>query len=529
MTLVLLKVTLLLALGLAAARLARRARAATRHALLASALAASLLVPIATLMAPRMTFAVPVPERVAALSVPAGVSALRVEPAGPRTGGSAQEARGTSETGAFWTIERALLGVWALPFAVIGAITLRDLRLLRRLRRDGLPWISASGLARELAASAGVQRDVMLVTHEDVRTPFTIGWLRPTLLMPVESSDWDGAALRRALIHEIEHIRRHDWPVQLLARAACAAFWFHPLTWAAFRRLALEAERACDDAVLAVHERTDYAAQLVDLARRATGRQPAAALTMAARSDLAARVSAILDPLQQRGRAGAGACGAAAATLLLAAVIAPLHAVAMPDAPANALTLLGDRVDAGDVEQARRAARRPGLGAASLMRAAARGDIDSLRALIADGAGVNAAVPGDGSPLIAAARGGSLEAVRLLLDAGADPGMGVEGDGNPLIAAAAGGSTPIVAELLARGARINDVVPGDENPLIAASAAGRLEVVRLLVSRGADVNARVWSGTLYSGDGEWRTPVEQARRHGHDDVAAFLAAAGARR
>lgn len=532
MTLVILKVTLLLALGLAGARLARRARAATRHALLASAIAASLLVPLVTMAAPRITLVVPVPDRVAALGarMPTTAGAPQVDTAPVIVPAEGQAALPAPTAPAFWTVERALVVLWALPVMAIAAIALRDLWLLRRLRRDGLPWIAAEALARQLAASAGVTRPVSLVTHEDVRTPFTIGWLRPALLMPMESADWDDAALRRALIHEIEHVRRHDWPVQLMARTACAVFWFHPLAWAAFRRLALEAERACDDAVLAVHEHTGYAEQLVDLARRATGRQPAAGLTMAARGDLAARVTAILDPMQPHGRAGARACGAAfGAALLLTAAISPLQAVATFDATAAPPAPAAGGLGSSASEQGRTGVVR-GLGGEELMRAAQDEDLDRLRALIAGGADVNAAVPGDGSPLIAAARAGSLDAVRLLLAAGANPRMSVAGDGSPLIAAASGGSVAIVAELLAKGAGIDDAVPGDENPLIAASAAGHLDVVRLLVSRGADVNARVWSGTRYTGDrGEWRTALGQARSHGHDEVAAFLLTAGATR
>jgi ankyrin repeat protein len=137
--------------------------------------------------------------------------------------------------------------------------------------------------------------------------------------------------------------------------------------------------------------------------------------------------------------------------------------------------------------------------------------------------------PGDGSPLIVAAREGHLDVVRLLLDRGANPNVRSIGDGNALIMAAAEGHPDVVNLLLDRGANINDVVPGDENPLIRASAEGRLDVVKLLVSRRADVNARVWiEAEPRIPNGEWRTPLSEARKERREDVVQFLLSVGAK-
>jgi ankyrin repeat protein len=98
-----------------------------------------------------------------------------------------------------------------------------------------------------------------------------------------------------------------------------------------------------------------------------------------------------------------------------------------------------------------------------------------------------------------------------------------------LIAAAARGRADVVTFLLDRGANIDQMVPGDENPLINASANGHLDVVRLLVSRRADVNARVWIEPYpWAPNGEWRTPLSMARKHGRQAVVEFLLSVGAR-
>jgi uncharacterized protein (TIGR03435 family) len=113
-------------------------------------------------------------------------------------------------------------------------------------------------------------------------------------------------------------------------------YWFHPLVWIAWRQLALEAERSCDDAVLGRSEATAYADQLVGLARRlslASKMPPAKSplLAMANRTDLATRVGAVLDNRQRRGRAGAFPVAlACAAAVVLVTAMSPLRMVARP-------------------------------------------------------------------------------------------------------------------------------------------------------------------------------------------------------
>jgi ankyrin repeat protein len=263
--------------------------------------------------------------------------------------------------------------------------------------------------------------------------------------------------------------------------------------------------------------RTDYADQLVALARRMSKAYAQPALGMANRSDLARRISAVLDSTQRRGQAG---LLAAVSTLVVAAVIvlgiAPLHAVAQS---------LGNRQS----ELSSKPAERSSPVDRALYEAAESGEISDIESLLNAGANINCVLAADGSPLIGAARKGQLATVRFLLERGADPNMPVPGDGNPLIMAAREGHAAVVALLLGRGARIDEVVPGDENALIQASGSGQLAVAQLLVSRGANVNARVWAEQSHvPGDGEWRSPLSMARRGRHAEVISYLVSAGAR-
>jgi bla regulator protein blaR1 len=343
-----------------------------------------------------------------------------------------------------------------------------------------------------------------VILSNAVEVPLTFGFRRSTIVLPVAAREWSAGELERALRHELEHVRREDWALQLLARLTVALYWPHPLAWAAWRRFCVEAERACDDAVVASSEPEAYAGQLVSLARDLKRLTTIPALAMAGRSRLSLRVRAILDPLQPRGPHGRPATVAA-----LAVVVALLVSVA----PAQlAFAAIADRWNGGE----------------TLFNAAASGDIDTVVRMLDAGADVNSVVSGDGSPLIAAVRSSDVAMVELLLKRGADVDLAVRGDGNPLIVSAVAGNVEITEMLLDHGADIDEVVPGDENALITAARVGQAGVAHVLIQRGADVNARV--AVLVGSDDAptVRTPLGMARRGGHTGIERMLLRAGAR-
>jgi uncharacterized protein (TIGR03435 family) len=197
---------------------------------------------------------------------------------------------------------------------------------VRSLRRSALPWLHGQSVVERLALDAGIHRRVAVLLHEAAAGPMTCGIVHPAIVLPPEAQTWAEEDLNRAIVHELEHVRRGDWLSHCLARTACSVYWFHPLVWIAWRQLVLEAERSCDDAVLARSESTAYADQLVELARRAV---QSPVLAMASRSDLATRVGAVLNGRQRRGRVGAFAVAAAcAAAVALVIAISPLRLVA---------------------------------------------------------------------------------------------------------------------------------------------------------------------------------------------------------
>ncbi len=219
-------------------------------------------------------------------------------------------------------------------FAWMGGVLLFTLPLFAglvqvgRLRRTGLPWVAGQTVIDSLASEAGLRKPVDVLLHESIAAPATCGLGRHAILFPIDASTWSDADVRLAAIHEMEHVRRRDCFINAFARLICAFYWFHPLVWIAWHRLGLEAERACDDAVLRRAEADVYANQLVTLASRLSANARHPLLAMANRSDLVRRVSAVLDERQARGHVGVRrATAIVLAACVLTAVISPLQAV----------------------------------------------------------------------------------------------------------------------------------------------------------------------------------------------------------
>ena len=338
------KVTVTMALGLSAAWLARGNRAAVRHALLAAMFGAMLLLPIVSVVMPPLH-----------VGVPAGVqSQTTLLQFGP--GADAKPSITMAGVGSHLTpvtpqvskllLSNLLLTGWAVGTALFLLPVVIGLWQIRSLRRTGLPWRRGQSVVETLALDAGIKRRIEVLLQEAVPGPMTCGVAHPAIFLPRDAENWNQEDLNRAIVHELEHVRRGDSVSCYLARVAAAMYWFHPMVWIAWRRLVLEAERSCDDAVLRHSEATAYADQLVGLAKHLLATHGSPLLAMANRGDLAIRVSAVLDNRQRRGRAGivslALACIVAGAFVL---VLSPLTLVGAAQEPQPTFEVASVRPD----------------------------------------------------------------------------------------------------------------------------------------------------------------------------------------
>jgi uncharacterized protein len=153
----------------------------------------------------------------------------------------------------------------------------------------------------------------------------------------------------------------------------------------------------------------------------------------------------------------------------------------------RALIKDGARVDATEAD-----------GTTALMWASYRDDGESADLLIRAGANVNAANDLGATPLWAASQNGSVAMVRRLLAAGANPNAALLAGETPLMVAARTGSVEVAEQLLAKGANANARGAREQTALMWAVAQQHPDVAKVLLARGADIHARskVWSQVM---------------------------------
>ena len=150
---------------------------------------------------------------------------------------------------------------WAGGAAIAGMVLITGSARITRLARRSKPvgntqWNTAS---RDVSECLRLRRRIRLLQN-DGTVLGTWGALRPKVFLPRHAGGWPEDRIRAVLMHELAHIKRLDWPVQILAELARVVYWFNPLYWLACRSLRSESEHACDDVVLnAGIDAKDYA------------------------------------------------------------------------------------------------------------------------------------------------------------------------------------------------------------------------------------------------------------------------------
>jgi peroxiredoxin len=178
----------------------------------------------------------------------------------------------------------------ALPWLVlawcVGALGLSVYNLggwmaVRRLRLLATSAVAQdlSDAAARLAHRMGIARAVRLLQSTLIDSPMVIGALKPIILLPASLlSGLSPEQLESLLAHELAHVRRHDYLINLLQGVIETLLFYHPAVWWVSRRIRIEREHCCDDQVVAVtRNRAAYVRALAAVAEAAgkeVGREP---------------------------------------------------------------------------------------------------------------------------------------------------------------------------------------------------------------------------------------------------------------
>jgi beta-lactamase regulating signal transducer with metallopeptidase domain len=203
-------------------------------------------------------------------------------------------------------VMQGLAAVWLGGVVLLSGRKAGGLLLLWRWRRNGTadPDDEMSDLFQRACGTIGVDpQRVCLKISELVRVPMTMGWWRPIVLFPAcLLSGLSAGEIELLLAHELAHIRRCDYLVNLVQAVIETLFFYHPVTWWISRRMRQERENCCDD--LVARNSGEALAYAKVLLRLETMQSPGAELVVAASGGvLRQRIERLLgDPA--RGLAG---------------------------------------------------------------------------------------------------------------------------------------------------------------------------------------------------------------------------------
>lgn len=200
-----------------------------------------------------------------------------------------------------WTmaVQQRLPLLVAAWMACIAALSLRTI--------SGLVWIERAALRgacnelwqdrlQDLARQFGISRAVRLRIITGLASPVTAGWWRPVVLVPASLvSGMPPDLLQALLAHELAHIRRFDYLVNLLQNVIETLLFYHPVVWGLSRRIRAERELIADDIASTAAGGPRRLALALSELEKLQFAHPAAALA-ANGGDLMQRISHLLQP-----------------------------------------------------------------------------------------------------------------------------------------------------------------------------------------------------------------------------------------
>ena len=149
-----------------------------------------------------------------------------------------------------WFILLWSLGVFCLSLRLAGGWV-----YAQRLRKRNVEPASQQlrSILVRLAQRVGVKQRVELLRSSLATIPTVLGWLRPVILLPTSAlTGLSPAHLEAILLHELAHIRRLDYLVNLLQTIVETLLFYHPAAWWVSRQIRIERENCCDDVAVGI-------------------------------------------------------------------------------------------------------------------------------------------------------------------------------------------------------------------------------------------------------------------------------------
>ena len=148
-----------------------------------------------------------------------------------------------------------IVSLWLIGFLFFSLRFAGGLLYVRRLKYNGLNEINAGMLRRlkELADKINIRRVVQIFESAQVKVPVVIGHLKPMILLPLGLiSGLPQEQFEAILIHELAHIKRYDFLINLFQSFIETVFFYHPVVWWISSTINSERENCCDDITIQI-------------------------------------------------------------------------------------------------------------------------------------------------------------------------------------------------------------------------------------------------------------------------------------
>jgi ankyrin repeat protein/beta-lactamase regulating signal transducer with metallopeptidase domain len=161
------------------------------------------------------------------------------------------------------------VGLWFVGLFILSTRLTLGWIWMKRLCRSSIPTKDPRCLEKfqSLLTRMQITRPVRLLESALIEVPTLIGWLRPTILIPVALfAGMTPDQLEAIFAHELAHVRRYDYLTNLLQTILETVLFYHPAIWWISRMLREERENCCDDLALEImHDRIAYVSALAQL------------------------------------------------------------------------------------------------------------------------------------------------------------------------------------------------------------------------------------------------------------------------
>lgn len=167
------------------------------------------------------------------------------------------------------SVLKILVGIWLCGVLVLAIRFMIQWLGIRRLAKHDIYPFNADQLAvfDQLKKQIGIKRSVTFLQSALVAAPMTFGHLKPYILLPLGMiNGFPPAQIEAIILHELAHIRRNDFLINMIQTWLEILFFYHPFIWLISKRIRIIREELCDDeAVFINQDKVAYAESLLNL------------------------------------------------------------------------------------------------------------------------------------------------------------------------------------------------------------------------------------------------------------------------